>query len=189
MSQNGKYLTYIERQYPRYLTHMGTTFEAYQEKFSSKTRSTIKRKIKKFGDHCGGLVWKSFRAPNEMDHFYSDARTVSKTTYQEKLLENGLPDSDDFRSEMRATAEQDLVRAFVLYDRQKPVAYLYCPVENGDLMYSYLGYDPEYLHLSPGTVLQWLAFDVLFAENRFGEIAGDDKMAVGSIESIEIFDR
>ena len=40
-------------------------------------------------------------------------------------------------------------------------------VREGIVDYAYLGYDPDYLHLSVGTVLQWLALDSLFAERRF----------------------
>jgi CelD/BcsL family acetyltransferase involved in cellulose biosynthesis len=32
---------------------------------------------------------------------------------------------------------------------------------------TYRGYDPDYLRLSVGTVLQWLAVESLFAEKRF----------------------
>ena len=46
-------------------------------------------------------------------------------------------------------------------------AYLYCPALDGALVYAYLGYDPEYMKLSVGTVLQWLALEQIFAEGRF----------------------
>ena len=57
--------------------------------------------------------------------------------------------------------------AFLLFAQDKPVSYLYCPVEQGVLEYAYLGYVPELSRLSPGTVLQWLAMEQLFAEQRF----------------------
>jgi CelD/BcsL family acetyltransferase involved in cellulose biosynthesis len=166
-SKQGDYLMYVERKYPRYLTDLSGSFESYQEKFSAKTRSTLKRKIKKFEAHCGGLQWRQFVHEAEMDTFFEHARVVSTKTYQEKLLENGLPSSPEFLASSRAHARNDGLRAFVLYHAEKPVAYLYCPVENGSLLYNYLGYDPDYIALSPGTVLQWLALESIFSEQKF----------------------
>jgi CelD/BcsL family acetyltransferase involved in cellulose biosynthesis len=163
----GNYLMYVERTYPRYLTVLSGTFEEYQEKFSAKTRSTLKRKIKKFEAHCGGLHWRQFSGEAEIDIFFEHARVVSMKTYQEKLLENGLPSSPDFVAITKVRARHDELRAFVLYHAEKPIAYLYCPVENGSLLYNYLGYDPDYTSLSPGTVLQWLALESIFSENKF----------------------
>jgi CelD/BcsL family acetyltransferase involved in cellulose biosynthesis len=179
------YVVYVERQYPRYLTNLKGTFEEYSEKFSSKTRSTIKRKIKKFESHCGALVWREFRTEAQLREFYEHARVVSSTTYQEKLLENGLPATEEFQQGMIAAANADAVRAFVLYDKDRPVAYLYCPIENNDLLYSYLGYDPAYISFSTGTILQWLAFESIFTENRyryfdFTEGEGEHKKMFGT---------
>ncbi|QJQ07721.1 GNAT family N-acetyltransferase [Undibacterium piscinae] len=44
---------------------------------------------------------------------------------------------------------------------------MYCPIVDDALIYAYLGYDPDYLKLSVGTVLQWLALQDMFAETRF----------------------
>ena len=89
---------------------------------------------------------------------------MAKKTYQEKLLDAGIPESERFVREMESLAAQDQVRAYILFDRERPVSYLYCPVEDGTLIYAYLGYDPDYMKLSVGTVLQWLAVEQLFGE-------------------------
>jgi CelD/BcsL family acetyltransferase involved in cellulose biosynthesis len=102
-----------------------------------------------------------------MKVFFQLAREVSKKTYQEKLLDAGVPDSEEFLREMEVLAGQNRVRAYVLFDSQRPVSYLYCPVENDVLIYAYLGYDPDYVKMSVGTVLQWLAVQHLFEESCF----------------------
>jgi CelD/BcsL family acetyltransferase involved in cellulose biosynthesis len=102
-----------------------------------------------------------------MLEFYRLARAVSAKTYQEKLLNAGLPESIEFQLLMNRLASEDNVRAFILFDGEQPVSYLYCPVHDGVLIYQFLGYDPEYLKLSVGTVLQWLALESLFAEDKF----------------------
>ncbi len=72
--------------------------------------------------------WKVYKAPGEMPEFFRLARAVSKITYQEKLLDAGLPDSEEFRHEMERLAQQGRVRGFILFYQNKPVSYLYCPV-------------------------------------------------------------
>lgn len=168
LSATPTYICYVQRQYRHFYVDMRLTFDAYKAKFSSKTRSTIGRKIKKFTDHCGGtLRWQMYRSPAEMDEFYRLARIVSTLTYQERLLDAGLPDGGSFVDEMKAMAHQDRVRACVLFDGERPVSYLYCPVQEDVLIYAYLGYDPAYLKMSVGTILQWLAFEQLFGERKF----------------------
>src|SRR6185295_17731198 len=59
------------------------------------------------------------------------------------------------------------VRAYLLYLKDRAIAYLYFPARNGVLLYSFLGHDPEYNEFSPGTVLLYLALESLFREHRF----------------------
>lgn len=166
--RSGRYLCYVPQQYEHCYIDMSIGFERYQAKFSSKTRSTILRKIRKFADSCGGaLKWESYKTPDEIDRFLALAVKLSKTTYQDRLLDAGLPDDPAFRAQAREQAARDEVRAYILFNGEVPVSYLYCPVEDGVLSYSYQGYDPAYMHLSVGTVLQWLAVEQLFAEAKF----------------------
>lgn len=165
LGRSGPFLRYVPLQYPHCYIDLGTSFEEYQKKFSSKTRSTINRKIRKYTEHCGGtLKWHSYRRPDEVAAFFGHARAVSKLTYQEKLLDAGLPDTPEFMERARALAASGQLRAYVLFDGEKPVSYLYCPVQDSVAIYAYLGYDPAYMHLSVGTVLQWLALEEMFNE-------------------------
>ena len=137
-------------------------------KFSAKTRSTLKRKLRKFQELSGGVIdWKAYRAPGEISAFLPLARGVSAKTYQERLLNAGLPGTPQFKEEALSRAARDAVRAYILFLHGRPVSYLYLPVEDGSVIYAYLGYDPEVAEHSPGTVLQLLAMESLFAERRF----------------------
>lgn len=162
------HLRYIPLQYPHCYIDLTWTFEQYAAKFSSKTRSTLQRKIRKFEKYCGGeLVWKTYTGPDAIPGFFELARRVSSLTYQERLLNVGLPDSDSFLQESVELAKGGLLRAFILFHGERPVSYLYCPARNNVLTYAYLGYDPEYSKWSPGTILQWLAIEQIFEERRF----------------------
>lgn len=158
-------IIYVPHQYDRYYVDLSGTYEGYLSKFSAKSRSTLKRKIRKFAELSGGTIdWREFRTPAAMDEFFRLARGVSEETYQERLLDAGLPSSPAFLSSMRALAERDSVRAYLLFLQGKPLAYLYCPLQRSTLEYQYLGYVPSHAQLSPGTVLQSLALEALFKE-------------------------
>lgn len=162
------YISYIPSQYLRYYIDMQQSFAEYKNKFSSKTLSTLNRKIKKYTKYCDGRIsWKIYKSVEEMPEFFKCARTVSKITYQEKLLDAGLPDSDEFLHGMELLARQGHVRGFILFHQTQPVSYLYCPVNDGVLSYAFLGYDPSYRNFSVGTILQWLALEYLFQERSF----------------------
>ena len=162
------YLFYLVSQYCHCYIDLGMGFEEYKKKFSAKTRSTINRKVRKYQEHSGGnILWKTYQSPTEIRDFFQLARAVSKLTYQERLLNAGLPDTEDFVCEAESLAAEQRLRAYLLFDGEKPVSYLYCPVHDDVLIYAYLGYDPAYMQFSVGTVLQWLALEALFEERRF----------------------
>lgn len=163
----GDWLHYCLKSYQRSYIDMGMDFEAYKGKFSSKTRSGIQRKIRKFAEASGGIDLRGYASAEEIATFLDLARPLSAATYQARLLDCGLPGDDGFTARALAAAARGEVRAFLLFAGARPVSYLYCPVAAGTLEYAYLGYAPDHAHLSPGTVLQWLAMERLFAEQRF----------------------
>jgi CelD/BcsL family acetyltransferase involved in cellulose biosynthesis len=158
-------IRYVAKQYKRFFVDLSMDAETYLKKFSSKTRATLRRKVRKFGELSGGTIdRREYRSPQELATFHDLARQLSQKTYQERLLDAGLPESEGFKRQMIAAAERGEVRAYLLFCEEKPVAYLYTPVRNGVFDYAYLGYDPELARWSPGTVLQWLVLESLFAE-------------------------
>lgn len=168
LTRTGDYYCYVPSQYKHCYIDLRQSFDQYKDKFSSKTRSTISRKIKKYATHCGGtLLWKSYKTPSEMREFFKLARIVSSLSYQKRLLDVGLPESEDFICKAETMASQNRVRAYLLFDGERPVSYLYCPVAEGVVSYSYVGYDPEYIDMSVGLVLQWLAVEDLFLDASF----------------------
>lgn len=163
-----EWITYVADPYQHFTVDLRLGFDAYKGRFSSKSRSTITRKVAKFARYCGGsLKWKRYTSASELLEFHRQARVVSARTYQERLLDAGLPDSPEFLARMQAAAAQDRVRAFLLFDGDRPVSYLYCPIEGDTVIYAYVGYAPEYVKHSVGTVLFWLAIESMFSESRY----------------------
>jgi len=154
--------------YQRHYIDMGLGFEAYMARFSSKTRSTLKRKARKLAEvAAGGFRVTAHRTPAEIEAFLAAALPLSAKTYQARLLGAGLPDDPAARRAMLEAAEDDRMRAFLLHADGQAVAYLALPVSGRTLVYAHLGYDPAWAPLSPGTVLQVEALEQLFAEHRF----------------------
>ena len=168
LSVTNSQIRYIESSYQRRFIDLNTDFESYMSKFSGKTRSGIKRKVRKFEEASGGKIeWTVYRSVAEMDRFHSLAREISKLTYQEKLFDAGIPNDRDFLEEMRALANADALRGFILFLEARPISYLYLPIKDRRVSYGHLGFDPAFARYSPGIVLQLLALESLFSENRY----------------------
>ena len=161
------HLLYAPRRYRRHWTEISGDFETYLGTLSAKTRSSLRRKVRKFEDAAGGRDFRVYRTAAEMEVFHGLARTISEKSYQERLMDAGLPTTPDFCAEMRSLAKADLVRGYLLFHQGTPIAYTYGPVEDGVVIYDHTGFDPAKRALSPGTVLQFLILEDLFAEARF----------------------
>lgn len=163
-----KHIAGAQEEFRRHYIAMDCSFEDYLAQFSGKTRSTLRRKAKKFASADGGtLDVRAYRSRAEVAQFLDLAQPLSQRTYQARLLDAGLPDSEEARAAMLADAAAGNMRCFVLFLAGEPVAYLALPVRGDTLVYAHLGYDPAHASLSPGTVLQMEALRLLFAEDRF----------------------
>ena len=168
-TQLGGWLFAVRQRYPRhYIAMQGGSFDDWWQGFSSKTRSTLSRKARRLGDQFdGGFTVRSYRTAAEVAEFMAIAGDLSRRTYQARLMQAGLPcDAADVAQAVAAAAD-DRIRAFLLFAGGRAIAYLYLPVERDVLIYAYLGYDPDYADLSPGTVLHVEAMRALYGENRF----------------------
>ena len=184
-------IRYVPAQYPHHYIDLSGTYGAYLEKFSSKSRWTSARRSPGSpSSPAARSHWRVF-LPEDMDEFHRLAFEVSGKTYQARLLSSGLPDLEGFRAELSRCND---ARGYVLFHAGKPVAFLFCPARGGNLLYEHVGYDPEYQRRSPGSVLQALALESLFAEGRFRtfdftEGDGDHKrfFANRSVECADLF--
>jgi CelD/BcsL family acetyltransferase involved in cellulose biosynthesis len=169
LSLRGGLIRYVPSQYRRYFVDLRQgTFEQYLQGFSSKTRSTLRRKVKKCAEvHGGDLVCREFRTRPEIQEFLTLARPLSDRTYQQRLMGKGLPSDQAFLDEILALADADNARGYLLLLGGRAAAFLLCPVYDGRVLYEWVGYEPDLSTLSPGTVLQYIVLERLFAEGRF----------------------
>jgi CelD/BcsL family acetyltransferase involved in cellulose biosynthesis len=167
VTRTGDWLVYTPYDFENYFIDLKAigNFEAYLKKFSSKSRSTLLRKVRKFEEASGGAIsWRAFSQRAEMEEFFSLALPLSDTTYQSRLLDSGLPRTPAFKEQAKTIAAGGGVRAFILFLRARPVAYVFCFCNEGIVTYDYVGYDSSASNLSPGTVLQYLMLQSLFSD-------------------------
>lgn len=161
-------IRYIEKDFQRRFINLEEKFETYMSKFSGKTRSSLRRKVRKFEKASGGKIeWVMYKNVEEMEEFHALARKISRLTYQEKIFDAGIPETQEFVERMKALARKDNVRCFILFFSGKPISYLYLPVLKGRVIYEFLGFNPAFSKHSPGSVLQLLALELLFSEKRY----------------------
>ncbi len=159
------YIKYITKFYNHYYIDLEMSYDQYLAGFSTKTRSTLKRKIKTFEKlNEGKIDWRRYSTTDEMINFHQLARQISKYTYQEKLLNAGMPEDKKFYEDMLQRAKIGAVNGYILFLYSKPVSYLYTPIENDRFIYAYLGYHPEASKYSPGIVLQFKVLEYLFSK-------------------------
>jgi CelD/BcsL family acetyltransferase involved in cellulose biosynthesis len=168
IAQHSSLLALVRQRYARRYADLSGDFDTYLATFSGKSRSTLRRKVRKFAEVSGGaLDIRAYREPDEITEFLRLARRVSAKTYQEKLLDAGLPDDPESKAEMMHAAARDEACGWLLFVDNEPVSYLYAPADGGTLIYAYLGYDPDWAGHSPGTVLQVEAMRQIIEEGRF----------------------
>ncbi len=164
-------IVHLRQAYTRYFVDLTIGRDAWLAGLSGNTRSGLKRKQRRLAGAGGGVIdIRTYRTPAELADFHALARKVSATTYQEKLLDAGLPGDTAFLREMAELAAADRVRGWLLFLRGAPIAYLYCPADGDTLIYDLLGHDPAHNDLSPGVVLLAAALADAMADGRFARM-------------------
>ncbi len=189
-------LIVAERQrYRRWYADLSVGWDVYHAGLSGNLRSTLKRKGKKIAEANGGTIdIRRYRSPEELAAFHALARPLAAGTYQEKLLGMGLPGDPAWVEAMLRAAAGDAARGWLLFVGGEAVAYLYCPVERGTVVYEYVGHEERFDALSPGTVLMAAALRDLMGEGAharfdFTEGEGQHKrqFATGHVVACDLF--
>lgn len=182
-------IAHVRQHYTRYFVDLLAGEEAWLAALSANTRSAIGRKARKLAARPGFAI-RRFRTPEQIAAFHPIARAVSATTYQERLLDAGLPADP---APLLRLAAADRLRTWLLEVEGAPIAYLCCSADGDTLRYDHVGHDPARSALSPGTVLQVEAMRDLFAERRFarfdfteGEGQHKRQLASGGVACVDV---
>lgn len=165
------HVAYVRQRYLRYWVDLTIEHAQWHAGLSANTRQTLRRKARRLADDRR-LDVRAYRTPAQIAEFHALARPLSARTYQERLLDAGLPDQADM---LVLPASMDAVRAWLLLFRGEPIAYLCCGGDGDTLRYDFVGHDPAFNHYSPGAVLQAEALRQLFSDRfrRFDFTEGE----------------
>ncbi len=156
----------------RHRIQMPDSFDEYMAKFTSRTRNTLRRKVKKFGECRLERISELEQLPD----FLSAAHEISKNSWQSDLL--GLRIHDDERELDCFTKLVGLqaLRAYLLWHEDTPVSFCIGTQFNGVFDYEEVAYDRRYSKSSPGQVLVLKMIEDLFALNtpRVFDFGGGD---------------
>lgn len=147
---------------PRLKFQLPEQQEAYWAKFSSKTRSTLRRKVKK----AGNLRLERITAPEQVADFLQHAHAISRHTWQASML--GLRIRNDARELEVFTEMASLgrLRCYLLFQNETPVSFVVGNQFNGLYNYEEPGYDQNYADISPGQIILCQMIEDFYAWNR-----------------------
>jgi hypothetical protein len=134
---------------------LGGTFTKYQRRrFSSKTRNTIRRKLRAFADENGGDDrFELCTAVDQVDSFLNRAEAIARRSYQWRQGHHVARSTTAMRSRLAYLAERGCFRGYLLSAGSTPVAYCIGSVYGGKFDYEVPGFDERFSRLSPGIVL------------------------------------
>lgn len=147
----------------RYYVDLRGTFSGYLEKFNSKERHNVQRRVKKLAEASGGKPdFREFHSPGELGEFYRLAAGISRNSWHEQ---NGGRSFEQIFPLEKSVAEA--ARGYMLFQKQQPVAYIFCRDNREMLLHSHTAYDEAFKSLSPGMALNILMLESLFAEQKY----------------------
>jgi CelD/BcsL family acetyltransferase involved in cellulose biosynthesis len=148
------------------LIALPSTFDEYLAKFSSKTRSELRRQVRRLRDHGGGSQLRRYESSSDVQWFLEAAAPVVAQSWQHTCATGLLDNSPYWQIKLADLACRGYFRSYVLFCGTEP-----CAVELG---YQYGGvfygiqthYDQRLARLSPGTVLLYSYLEDLFQHAR-----------------------
>ncbi len=185
-------LRYVSGRYARYYVELTGTFEQYLQRINRKRRGELRRKMRKFAQ-AGSKVFREYRSAEEIRAFYDLALAVSRQSFQ-KRLGRGLSERSEFLAQLIGLANEDRIRAYILFYGERPAAFSLCRTNGSWLTGHLCGYDSALNQLSPGIVLMAYILEHLFAEQSFrmldfgtGETPYKAFFATGSVQCADVY--
>jgi CelD/BcsL family acetyltransferase involved in cellulose biosynthesis len=107
-----------------------------------------------------------YTQPEEVTPFLHAAVQVSRKTYQWNLHQRGLRSTERFERRYRFAAEHGWFRSYLLFCGETPCAFLGGYQWRGRYYTDEIGFDPAFAKHSPGTVLQMMCIQDMFASEK-----------------------
>jgi len=187
------FIRYVVSSKDRYFVDFQGSFQDYLNRLSQNARHNLRRRIRRFTEFSGGQIqWKKYRHPHEMGEFHRLAGEISTRSWHVEVGGPGFQGAVR-EEELIELAQNDRVRAYILFHKGKPISFAYCVAQKENLVYKMIGYDQEYAQWSPGNVLYYLFMESLFTEEHYryfdfteGTLAYKDHIKTGSLRCAQV---
>jgi len=141
--------------------HFPDNPDEYWSKFSSKTRNTFRRKIKKMGDVDFAIV----KQADQVASFLHEAHQVSLKSWQTRQLGLRVRNDQAERELFTFLAQSGALRSYLLSKQGRPIAFLIGTQFKGCFNYEEVGFDRSFADASPGQVLLLKVLEDLLADD------------------------
>lgn len=158
-------LVHLGKPFEHHCIKMPATLDEYLHQLSGRSRQNLLRAERNLSKDMEEKVrLERFSDASGVERFVADATRISRKTYQWNLLGLGLRDSEGLARQLAYEAERGLLRNYILYCRDDPVAFMIGAQEPGATYYYIdVGFDPDYAKWSVGSMLQLKVLRDLFA--------------------------
>lgn len=141
--------------YQRRLLYLPENFEQYLKSMSHNTRKKTRRLLRNFESEPDLYPYFCiYTSPEQVVPFLELAQSISRRTYQKKLLGLGIDDNQDTRSLLEFAAAKGWLRSYLLFCNNKPIAFQLGYLYNGTYYAAQTGYDPDWAARSVGSIMQ-----------------------------------
>ncbi len=140
--------------YQRRLASLRDDYDSYLAFLGRRTRNDLRRTRKRFSDELGERARvRVYQSPDDIDLFLSNAKSVSRKTYQWHLLGQRIQPGGSLEARLRTAARRGRLLAYLLYIDGEPVAFQVGYNVGGVYSAHETGYDPAWRKLQPGIYL------------------------------------
>lgn len=147
---------------PLHKIELPNTFADYEAKFSSKTRNTLRRKRKQFGEYR----FERITEPEQIPDFLAHAHEIAKHSWQSKLLGLRIANNAYELRSFTTLALERALRCYLLWKDDVPVSFCVGTQHNGVFHYEEVAYDQRRSEGSPGQMLILLMLEDLMQVHR-----------------------
>ncbi len=152
---------------PLYSIILPRTFDEYLQKFSGKTRNTLRRKVKALKEEgAGKMTLTRISAADDVPDFLDAARAIGKLSWKKRGAGWFHTASQADCDQIKDSACRGFLRSYLLRVGDIPCAFVNGYQYDGVYHYADLAYDERFAKWSPGLILLFLLLEDLFLQNR-----------------------
>ncbi len=173
-----------------YRGNLKSTYAEYMASFGSKRRGDINRLLKPWRANPNARL-EEYRTVDRIPEYLAQLDVLLAQTWQGRVGKAHKRDTPEHRRLLEAAAKRNWLRSFILFDKDRPIAFTHAFQYRGIFTLEDVGYDQAYAKQGPGAALNHLiierlhdaedrakAIDVGVGENHYKHYMSDEEIPV-----------